>query len=59
MTTTAFLLDTTTCRLGFLYDKLVTNFKTFCSKYEIFSKFKISIRKHAEDGICFPTVAIS
>lgn len=52
-----------TCRLvkqGFLYDKLVTNFKTFCSKYpEIFSKFKISIRKHVEDGICLPTVAIS
>ena len=52
-----------TCRLvkqGFLYDKLVANFKTFCSKYpEIFSKFKISIRKHVEDGICLPTVAIS
>ena len=52
-----------TCRLvkqGFLYDKLVTTFKTFCSRYpEIFSKFKISIRKHVQDGICLPTVAIS
>ena len=52
-----------TCRLvkqGFLYDKLVATFKTFCSRYpEIFSKFKISIRKHVQDGICLPTVAIS
>ena len=52
-----------TCRLvkkGFLYDKLVTNLKIFCNKYpDIFSKFKISIRKHVEDGICLPTVAIS
>ena len=45
---------------GFLYDKLVTSFKGFCSRYpEIFSKFKVSIRKHAEDGICLPTVAIN
>ena len=52
-----------TCRLvkqGFLFDKLVTTFKSFCSRYpEIFSKFKISIRKHVQDGICLPTVAIS
>ena len=52
-----------TCRLvkqGFLYDKLVTSFKGFCSKYpEIFSKFKVSIRQHVEDGICLPTVAIN
>ena len=51
-----------TCRLvkqGFLYDKLVTSFKGFCSRYpEIFSKFAVSIRKHVEDGICLPTVAI-
>ena len=26
---------------------------------EIFSKFKVSIRKHVEDGICLPTVAIN
>ena len=45
---------------GFLYDKLVTSFKGFCSRYpEIFSKFKVSIRKHVEDGICLPTVAIN
>ena len=45
---------------GFLYDKLVTSFKGFCSRYpEIFSKFKMSIRKHVEDGICLPTVAIN
>ena len=32
----------------------------FCSRYpEIFSKFKVSIRKHVEDGICLPTVAIN
>ena len=52
-----------TCRLvkqGFLYDKLVTSFKGFCSRYpEIFSKLKVSIRKHVEDGICLPTVAIN
>ena len=52
-----------TCRFvkqGFLYDKLVTTFKTFCSKYpDIFSKFKVYIKKHVEDGICLPTVAIS
>jgi hypothetical protein len=52
-----------TCRLvkqGFLYDKLVTTFKTFCSRYpEILSKFKVSIKKHVQDGICLPTVAIS
>ena len=51
-----------TCRLvkqGFLYDKLVTSFKGFCSRYpEIFSKFGVSNRKHVEDGICLPTVAI-
>ena len=51
-----------TCRLvkqGFLYDKLVTSFKGFCSRYlEIFSKFGVSFRKHVEDGICLPTVAI-
>ena len=51
-----------TCRLvkqGFLYDKLVTSFKGFCSRYpEIFSKFAVSVRKHVEDGICLPTVAI-
>ena len=52
------------CRLvkqGFLYDKLVTSFKGFCSRYydpEIFSKFAVSIRKHVEDRICLPTVAI-
>ena len=45
---------------GFLYDKLVTSFKGFCSRYpKIFSKFKVSIRKHVEDGICLPTVAIN
>ena len=45
---------------GFLYDKLVSSFKRFCSGYpEIFSKFKISIRKQVEDGICLPTVAIT
>ena len=45
---------------GFLYNKLVTSFKGFCSRYpEIFSKFKVSIRKHVEDGICLPTVAIN
>ena len=53
-----------TCRLvkqGFLYDKLVTSFKGFCSRSqypEIFSKFGVCIRKHVEDGICLPTVAI-
>ena len=54
-----------TCRLvkqGFLYDKLVTtctSFKGFCSRYpETFFKFGVSIRKHVEDGICLPTVAI-
>ena len=43
-----------TCRLvkqGFLYDKLVTSFKTFSCRYlEIVSKFKVSIRKHVEDA---------
>ena len=52
-----------TCRLvkqGFLYDKLCTTFKRFCSRYpKIFSKFGVSIRKHVEDGICLPTVAIN
>ena len=47
-----------TCRLvkqGFLYDKLVTSFKGFCSRYpEVFSKFGVSIRRHVEDGICLP-----
>ena len=45
---------------GFLYNKLVYSFKGFCSRYpEIFSKFKMSIRRHVVDGICLPTVAIS
>ena len=38
------------------------NIKTNISRKkhpEIFSKFKISIRKHVQDGICLPTVAIS
>ena len=52
-----------TCRLvkqGFLYHKLVNSFKKFCIRYpEIFSKVKVSIRKHVEDGICLHTVAIS
>ena len=52
-----------TCRLvkqGLLYHKLVQSFKKFCTRYpEIFFKFKVSIRKHVEDGICPPTVAIS
>ena len=51
-----------TCRLfkqSFLYDKLVTSFRTFCCRYpEIFSKFMVSIRRHVEDGICLPTIAI-
>ena len=51
-----------TCRLvkqGFLYDKLISSFKKFCSRYpDIFSKFKISVRKHVEEGICLPTIAI-
>ena len=51
-----------TCRLvkqGFLYDKLIASFKKFCSRYpDIFSKFKVSVRKHVEEGICLPTVAI-
>ena len=46
-----------TCGLvkqGFLYDKLVTSFKGFCSRYpDIFSKFAVSIRKHVGDGIFF------
>ena len=45
---------------GFLYNKLVYSFKGFCSRYpKIFSKFKMSIRRHVVDGICLPTVAIS
>ena len=55
-----------TCRLvlnrAFYMTKGQTSyqFKGFCSRYpEIFSKFKVSIRKHAEDGICLPTVAIN
>ena len=53
-------LTCTLVKQGFLCNKLVINFKTFCSKYpEIFSIFKISIRKHVEDGICLPTVAMS
>ena len=52
-----------TCRLvkqGFLYNKLVSTFKGFCSRYpEIFSKYKVSIRRYVEDGICLPTVAIN
>ena len=51
-----------TCRLvkqGFLYDKLISSFKKFCSRYpDIFSKFKVSVRKHVEEGICLPTIAI-
>ena len=51
-----------TCRLvkqGFLYDKLVTSFKGFCSRYpEILLKLGFSIGKHVEDGICLPTIAI-
>ena len=48
-----------TCQARVLYDKLVTSFNGFCSRYpEIFSKFKVSIRKHVEDEVCFPTVAI-
>ena len=52
-----------TCRLvkqGFLYDKLVTSFKKFCGGYpDIFSKFGVSVRRHVEDGVCLPTVAIN
>ena len=52
-----------TCRLvkqGFLCDKLVTNFKRFCSGHpEILSKFGVSITKHVGDGVCLPTVAIN
>ena len=45
---------------GFLYNKLASTFKRFCSRYpEIFSKYKVSIRRHVEDGICLPTVAIN
>ena len=41
----------------FLYDKPTTMFKTFFIKYpDIFSKFKVSIRKHVDYGICLPTV---
>ena len=45
---------------GFLYNKLVPMFKRFCNRYpEIFSKYKVSIRRHVEDGICLPTVTIN
>ena len=52
-----------TCKLvkqGFLYNKLVTSFKGFCSRYpEIFSKFKISIRKRHVDGWDLPSYCIN
>lgn len=54
------LLTSTLVKHGFLYNKLVISFKRFCSKYPlIFSKFGVSIKKHVEDGICLPSVAIS
>lgn len=44
---------------GFVYEKLVFSFKKFCRKYpHIFSKFGVSLRKHVDDGVCLPLVAI-
>ena len=56
MTTTAFLLDTTN-KQGFLYDKLVINFKYFVASTPRFfpnSKFQL---ENVENGICLPTIA--
>ena len=51
-----------TCRLvkqGFLYDKLVTNFKHFVAgKPKFFPNSKFQL-ENMEDGFCLPTVAIS
>ena len=52
-------LTTRLVKQGFHYDKLIFSFKKFSSKYpQIFSKFGVSLRKHIEDGICLPIVAI-
>ena len=43
----------------YIRDQPLEMYCQFCSRYpEIFSKFAVSIRKHVEDGICLPTVAI-
>ena len=54
------LLTSRLVKQGFLYNKLVISFKRFLAKYpEIVSKFRVSIKKHVEDSICLPSVAIS
>ena len=54
-----FNLTSRLVKQGFHYDKLVSNFKKFSSKYPlIFNKFGMTLKRHVMDGICVPLVAL-
>ena len=44
--------------------RICDNYKSFYTRHHLltcffFSKFGVSVRRHVEDGVCLPTVAIN
>ena len=45
---------------GFWYHKLCLTFKKFAQRHcDVFSKYKMSVKRHIWDGICLPVSVLS